>query len=319
METTPDQGYDVAIIGGGSAGLSAALILARARRSTVVIDGGAPRNAPAAAAHGLLGQEGVNPLELLERGREEAASYGARILQTEVLRASGSADEDFTLALEGGGTVRAGQLLIATGVRDELPAIEGLAERWGRDVVHCPYCHGWEIRDQRIGLLATGPMSAMQALLFHQWSEQMTFLPNGLEFPADQLEKVRALGITVMPGQLRNLEVIDDRLTAVVLADGTQLGLDALAVPALTRARLNGLEELGVDVEGNPAGVAVRADTAGHTSVPGVWAAGNVVNPGMQVSESAANGARVAMTINTEMVFARAERAIADSSNPVGA
>lgn len=319
MGTTHHQGYEIAIIGGGSAGLSAALTLARARRSTVVIDGAAPRNAPAAAAHGLLGQEGVNPLELLERGREEAASYGARILQTEVLRASGSVDEDFTLALEGGGTVRAGQLLIATGVRDELPAVEGLAERWGRDVVHCPYCHGWEIRDQRIGLLATGPMSAMQALLFHQWSEQMTFLPNGLEFPADQLEKVRALGITVMPGQLRNLEVIDDRLTAVVLADGTQLGLDALAVPALTRARLNGLEELGVDVEENPAGVAVRADTAGHTSVPGVWAAGNVVNPSMQVSESAANGARVAMTINTEMVFARAERAIADSSNPVGA
>ncbi|WP_150462414.1 NAD(P)/FAD-dependent oxidoreductase [Nesterenkonia ebinurensis] len=319
MGTTHDQVYDVAIIGGGSAGLSAALILARARRSAVVIDAGAPRNAPAAAAHGLLGQEGVNPLELLERGRQEAASYGARNLQGDVHRASGSAEDGFTLVLNDDSTIRAGQLLIATGVRDDLPSIPGLAERWGRDIVHCPYCHGWEIRDQRIGLLATGPMSAMQALLFHQWSEQMTFFPNGLEFPADQLEKVRALGITIVPGQLHGVDVVDDRLTAAVMDDGGQVGLDALAVPALTTARLDGLDELGVDVAENAAGVAIVADPAGHTSVPGVWAAGNVVNPGMQVSESAANGARVAMTINTEMVFARADRTIADSSNTVGA
>src|SRR5690625_5395333 len=172
MRTTYDQVYDVAIIGGGSAGLSAALILARARRSVVVIDGGTPRNAPASAAHGLLGQEGVNPLYLLEKGRAEAASYGARIMQASVLRASGTADDGFALTLDDGTKVRAAQVLIATGVWDELPAIPGLAERWGRDVVHCPYCHGWEIRDRRIGLLATGPMSAMQALLFHQRSEE---------------------------------------------------------------------------------------------------------------------------------------------------
>ena len=312
MSTTHDQVYDVAVIGGGSAGLSAALILARARRSVVVIDGGAPRNAPASAAHGLLGQEGVNPLALLEKGRAEAASYGAHIVQASVQNASGTADDGFTFALDDGATVRAGQVLIATGVRDELPAIPGLAERWGRDVVHCPYCHGWEIRDQRIGLLATGPMSAMQTLLFHQWSEHMTFFPNGLDFPANQLEKVRALGITIVPGTVTGIEVADDRLTAAVTEDGSRVALDALAVPATTSARLDGLESLGVDVAENAMGVAVVADAAGHTSVPGVWAAGNAVNPGMQVSESAANGARVAMTINTEMVFARADRAVAD-------
>lgn len=319
MNTMHDQVYDVGIIGGGSAGLSAALILARARRSVVVIDGGAPRNAPASAAHGLLGQEGVNPLDLLEKGRAEAASYGARIVQASVLQASGTADDGFTLALDDGARVRAAQVLIATGVRDELPGIPGLAERWGRDVVHCPYCHGWEIRDQRIGLLATGPMSAMQALLFHQWSEQMTFLPNGLDFPADQLEKVRALGITIAPGAVSGIEVADDRLTAALVEDGSRVELDALAVPATTSARLEGLESLGVDVATNAMGVAVVADAAGHTSVPGVWAAGNVVNPGMQVSESAANGARVAMTINTEMVFARADRAVANEPIRAGA
>src|SRR5690606_24173805 len=124
--------------------------------------------------------------------------------------------------------VRAGQVLIATGVRDELPAIPGLAERWGRDVVHCPYCHGWEIRDQRIGLLATGPMSAMQTLLFHQWSEHMTFFPNRLDFPADQFEKVRALGIAIVPGAVAGIEVNDDRLTAALMEDGSRVELDAL-------------------------------------------------------------------------------------------
>lgn len=319
MSTTHDQVYDVAIVVGGSAGLSAALILARARRSVVVIDGGTPRNAPAAAAHGLLGQEGVNPLALLERGRSEAVSYGARIVHANVQRASGSTGDGFTLALDDGATVRAGQVVIATGVRDELPAIPSLAERWGRDVVHCPYCHGWEIRDQRIGLLATGPMSAMQALLFHQWSEHMTFFPNGLDYPDDQLEKVRAFGITLVPGAVTGIEVNDDRLTALVTEDGSRVALDALAVPATTRARLDGPEGLGVDVAENTMGVAVVADAAGHTSVPGVWAAGNVVNPAMQVSESASNGARVAMTINTEMVFARADRAVVNDQVRAGA
>src|SRR5690625_2394830 len=141
MRTTYDQVYDVAIIGGGSAGLSAALTLARARRDVVVIDGGEPRNAPAAAAHGLLGIEGINPLDLLSTGRAEAARYGAQIIPGAVVAASGSLESGFALRLADGERVRAGQLVIATGVRDELPDIPGLADRWGRDVVHCPYCH----------------------------------------------------------------------------------------------------------------------------------------------------------------------------------
>lgn len=304
-----DQVWEVAIVGGGSAGLSAALTLARARRRVVVFDSGQPRNAPAAAAHGLLGLEGIDPLQLLARGREEASSYGARIIRAGIAEASASADGDFVVRSDDGAVVRAGQVLIATGVRDELPAVPGLAERWGRDVVHCPYCHGWEIRDQRIGLLATGPMSAMQALLFHQWSDETWFFPNGMSFPTEQLDKLAAVGIATVPGAMSGIEVADDRLTAALMDDGARVDLDALAVPTLTRARLDGLEGLGVEVAENATGVAVVADATGHTSVPGVWAAGNVVAPGMQVSESAANGARVAMTINTELVLARAEHA----------
>ena len=317
MSTTDDlQVWDVAIIGGGSAGLSAALTLARARRSVVVIDGGEPRNAPAQAAHGLLGLEGVNPLHLLAKGREEITTYGARIVHAGVVEAMPETTADgggFVVQLDDGSKVWAAQLLIATGVVDELPDVPGLAQRWGRDVVHCPYCHGWEIRDQRIGLLATGPMSALQALLFRQWSEQMWFFPNGIGFPADQLAKLAAMGITIVPGSVSGLDVAADQLTGVCLDDGRRVGLDALAVPALTRARLNGLQGLGLETVTNAAGVAVVVDGMGHTSVPGVWAAGNVVNPGMQVSESAANGARVAMTINTELVFARADHAVRDT------
>ncbi len=178
-------------------------------------------------------------------------------------------------------------------------------------MVHCPYCHGWEIRDQRIGLLATGPMSAMQAMLFGQWTEQMSFFPNGLDFPAEHYAQLAALGIAVVPREIEGVVVEDDRLTSARLTGGVEHLLDALAVPALTRARLDGLEGLGVEVQTGPMGVAVTADETGHTSIRGVWAAGNVVNAGMQVSESAANGARVAMTINTELVLDKARSAVA--------
>jgi len=171
-----ERSAEVVIVGGGAAGLSAALILARARRSVVVLDAGEPRNARAGAAHGLLGLEGINPLELLARGRAEATQYGAHIIHAAVTAAR-PRNGGFTVDLDDGTSVRADQLLLATGVQDELPAISGLAQRWGRDVVHCPYCHGWEIRGKRIGLLATGPMSAMQAMLFGQWTEEMCFSP----------------------------------------------------------------------------------------------------------------------------------------------
>lgn len=307
--------YDVAIIGGGAAGLSAALTLARARREVIVIDAGTPRNAPAAAAHGLIGLEGVNPMQFLERGRREAASYGAQIVQASVTGAAKTEDDGFVVRLDDGATVEAGQLVLPTGVRDELPDIPGLAQRWGRDAVHCPYCHGWEIRDQRIGVLATGPMSTMKALLFRQWSEHMWFLSNGIDFPAEELEKLAAAGIIVVPGEVSSVEVTDDRLTGVVLDEATTLTLDALGVPTTTSPRLAGLHDLGLETSENSAGVFVVADATGHTSVPGVWATGNLVNPGMQVSEAAAHGGRLAMTLNTELIFGPIDPAsMADNS-----
>jgi thioredoxin reductase len=157
--------YDAVVIGGGPAGLNGALILARSRRSVVVIDAGEPRNAPANGIHGLLGHDGTPPPQLLERGRSEIRGYGGEVMDGRVTGATREADT-FVVELEDGRSLRARRLLVTAGVVDELPDIPGVRERWGHDVLHCPYCPGWEVRDQAIGILAGGPNSTHQALLF---------------------------------------------------------------------------------------------------------------------------------------------------------
>ena len=300
---------EIVVIGGGSAGLSAALTLVRARRRVVVVDSGAPRNARAEAAHGLLGLEGVAPLALLQKGREEVASYGGKIIKGSVSDAF-SIGGRFNIVTDAGEEIPTRTIVIATGTRDLLPDIPGLEERWGREVIHCPYCHGWEVRDQRLGVLATGPMSALQALMFSQWSSDVRFFPQGLEYTTADLARLAAAGIRVDPRQITRVETADDRSTLVRLGNGSAVPLDALVVPTLSRARLDGLGNLGLDITESPMGTALTADPAGHTTVPGVWAAGNVANPATQISEAAANGARVAMTLNTELIFHDADRGV---------
>lgn len=312
--STPTPVRDVVIVGGGAAGLSAALTLARARRAVTVIDAGHPRNAPAAAAHGLLGNEGISPLALLARGRTEAQSYGAEVRHARVTSATAHGT-GFLVTLDDGQELAARQLLVATGARDLFPDIPGLREHWGRDVVHCPYCNGWEIRDQHIALVATGPMSAHQALLFHQWSTRVSFITNELDFGTEELAKLAALNIPVVDEQVTGLEIADDKLTGVRLADGRSVPVDVVALPTQVEANLEGLTGLHLDTATSPVGTVVQADASGQTSVPGVWAAGNVVSPAHQISEAAANGARVAMTINTTLVFADAETALTTATS----
>ena len=173
-----DRSYDVVVVGGGAAGLSGALALARARRSVLVIDAGAPRNAPAGHVHNYLGREGTPPAELLAIGRAEVAGYGGEIVDRHRhVRRQAPGTARFRVTLADGATVRARRLLVTTGLVDELPDVPGLAERWGRDVLHCPYCHGWEVRDQAIGVLATGPLAVHQALLWRQWSRERDAVP----------------------------------------------------------------------------------------------------------------------------------------------
>ncbi|MEU4744476.1 NAD(P)/FAD-dependent oxidoreductase, partial [Actinosynnema sp. NPDC023658] len=183
------DGYDVVVVGGGAAGLNGALMLARSRRSVVVVDAGAPRNAPADGVHGLLARDGMPPAELLERGRAEVRSYGGHVVTGEVETVTREGDR-FVVALADGRTVRARRVLVTTGLVDELPDVPGLRERWGRDVVHCPYCHGYEVRDQAIGVLASGPMSMHQALLFRQLSADVTFFSHTAPPNAEQAEQL---------------------------------------------------------------------------------------------------------------------------------
>jgi thioredoxin reductase len=285
---------DALVIGGGAAGLNGALMLARSRRSTLVIDAGEPRNAPAAAVHGLLARDGTPPAELLAAGRDEVRRYGGEIRRGVVTRAE-PADGGFVVTTSDGATERARRLLVASGVIDVLPPIPGLAERWGVDVVHCPYCHGWEVRDQAIGILATGPMSVHQALLFRQLSEDVVFFGP----PTPELAE---RGIRVVSEPVVAVESSGDRLTGVRLKDGRLFPREALAVATTLKVRLP--DGLGLTVEENAMGEYVPSEMGGRTSVPGVWVAGNITDPSAQVGSAAAAGAMAGAMINADLVMA---------------
>ncbi|NLU70602.1 NAD(P)/FAD-dependent oxidoreductase [Streptomyces sp. HNM0574] len=312
--------YDVVVVGGGAAGLSAALTLTRARRSVAVIDAGAPRNAPAEGVHGLLALDGLPPAELLARGRAEVRGYGGLLVDgevTAVTRVTGRAPGPevpaaFEVTLADGRTLPARRLLVTTGLVDELPDVPGLRERWGRDVLHCPYCHGWEVRDRPVGVLATGPMATHQALLLRQWTADVTLFAHTTPPDAEQAEQLAARGIRVVPGEVTALETEDDRLTGVRLADGTVVAREAVVVAPRMRARADLLDRLGLRPVAHPSGVGdhIPVDATGATEVPGVWAAGNVSDPVAQVGPAAAAGTGAAARINADLVAEETRRAV---------
>jgi len=313
--------YDVVVVGGGPAGLSAALALGRARRSVLVIDAGAPRNAPAGHVHNYLGREGVAPGELLAAGRTEVALYGGTVATGTITSAervgSADADDGFRVRLEGGQTVLARRLLVTTGLVDELPAVPGVAERWGRDVLHCPYCHGWEVRDQALGILGTGPMAVHQALLFRQWSPDVTlFLHTAPEPTEEQWEQLAARGIEVVDSEVAALEVTDDRLSGVRLGSGQVFPRQAVVIAPTFMARSDLLTTLGVSaaeerVGDYVLGSAVPADAFGATGAPGVWVAGNVTDLRGQVIGSAAAGLNTGAAVNADLIAEDTRRAVA--------
>ncbi|WP_218581832.1 NAD(P)/FAD-dependent oxidoreductase [Nocardia cyriacigeorgica] len=305
--------YDVVVLGGGAAGLSGALTLARSRRSVIVIDAGAPRNAPAEGVHGLLGREGMPPGELLERGRSEVRGYGGEVVTGEVSTAVRDGD-GFAVTLTDGRSTRARRILLASGLTDVLPDIPGLHERWGRDVLHCPYCHGWEVRDQAIGVLSSSPMSVHQAMLFRQLSDDVTFFTHTSAPPAgDVAEELAARGIRVVSGEVATLEVEDDRLVGLRLADGTVIARDALAVGSRMVARASFLADLGLKPVEHAAGIGehIPVDQTGRTDVAGVWAAGNVTDLAAQVGAAAAAGVMAGAQINADLVAEETREAVA--------
>lgn len=300
----PPRRVDALIVGGGPAGLSAALMLGRSRRSVLVVDAGQPRNAPAAAMHGFLGRDGTPPTDLLTDGRDEVARYGGIVEDGRVVGVERVGDA-FRADLVEGRAVLARRLVLTTGLVDELPAIEGIAQRWGRDVIHCPYCHGWEVRDRAIGILATSPMSWHQAGLFRQLSDRVVVLRHTTgDLDPEASAGLAARGVQFVDGEVVRLEVEDDAVAGVRLADGRLVPLEVLVVAPRFVGRSDLLDDLGLALVEHPsgAGVHVPADPMGRTDVPGVWVAGNLTDPSAQVITAAAQGSRVGAAINADLV-----------------
>jgi thioredoxin reductase (NADPH) len=315
-----DRTHDVAVVGGGPAGLSASIALARSRRRVVLVDAGEPRNAPASGAHNVLGQEGVAPLELLARGRAEADAYGVERRRGRV-DAVARDEGGFVLTLDDGATLRVRRLVLATGLVDELPAVPGVAELWGQRVLHCPYCHGWKVRDQRVGVLATSPMTMHQVLLFRQLTERLTlFLHTVDDLPDEAWEQLAALDVEVVTGVVDRLRSDAGELRAVVLEGGREVPVDALVVAPRFVARTDLYEQLGGAVTQHPmGGTYVETDPTGRTAVPGVWMAGNSRDLSAMVSASSADGVRAGAAVNADLVLADVTQAVAHRRVEAGA
>jgi thioredoxin reductase len=285
--------YDVIVIGGGPAGLSGAVALGRALRSVLVIDSGEPRNGPADGIHNYLTRDGMSPADFRAAGQAEVRKFGGEVIEGRVV----SATTGFTVALADGREFGARRLLVTTGLVDRLPDIPGIAERWGRTVLHCPYCHGYEVQGRAVGIIGAGPMSVEQALTWRQWTPDLTLFGNDLVTPDD--DRLAAAGIGVVPSRIA--EVTD---TAVILADGTSHKAEALVVLARIAARAEPLVSLGLRTTENEFGTYVPvADPTGRTEVPGVWVAGNVTDFRAQVISSAAAGLMAGAAINGDLMM----------------
>jgi thioredoxin reductase len=298
--------YEVIVVGGGTAGLSAALVLGRARRRTLVVDAGEPRNAPAAHMHGYLSRDGMPPAEFLAVGREEIARYGVGLRRGRVVDAVRDTHGEFEVTLAEGPVLHARRLVVATGLKDELPTVPGVAERFGDDVLHCPYCHGWEVRDRAFGVLASTPMSVHQALMVSQWSKDVTLFLHTVaedEIATEDLRRLAAAGVTVVPGEVAELVVDDDRLTGVRLADGTAHDRSVLCVAPRPGPQIGLFERLGAELNETPFGTYPVVDERGQTTVPGLWAAGNAGGFAEQVVNAASRGYRAGAAINGELLM----------------
>jgi thioredoxin reductase len=301
--------YEVAVIGGGAAGLSAALVLSRAGRKVVVIDAGEPRNAPAAHMQGYLSRDGMPPAELLAIGRGEVAASGGELARGTVTSIRPGDASRFEVRYGDGHVLAARRILVTTGLRDDVPDIAGVRERWGRDLLHCPYCHGYEVRDKRLGVLGGTPEAVQHALLIRQWSSDVVYFNHTGTLTPLEREQLLARAIGVVEGIVSRLVIEDDQLHAVELEKGQIVSRDAVFVRPTFVPNATLLDELGCATHENGW---VVADQTGHTTVAGVWVAGNAANPRAQVITAAGEGSASAIAINNDLVEEDVRHAVHD-------
>jgi thioredoxin reductase len=320
VTASASEPWDTIIIGGGVAGLSAALMLGRARRRVLVIDAGQPRNRFASHMHAVLGHEGIDPAELLRIGRADASAFGVEFMDASVTRVDDSGEPDpgdLTVTTDDGTSYAARTLIVATGITDRLPDIPGLAERWGTSVLHCPYCHGWEVRDRRLGVLATSPMALHQVQLLRQWSNDVVLFA-GLVPTLDAPTRTRlgARGIRIVDQAVVEVLGSGNTLTGVRLEDGTVVEIDAIFTGGAPEPHDRMLEALTLDRADGPMGNLITVDAVGLTSHPRVWAVGNVVNPGANVPLAMGTGSFAGAAVNAALVTREFDAAIAAHETP---
>jgi thioredoxin reductase len=302
-----DAEWDCIVVGGGAAGLSAALVLGRARRRTLVVDAGRQSNRVAEGIGGLLGHDGRPPGEFYARGRDGLAAYPSVELRSGEVVGGERNDAGFVLKLADGSRERARRVLLATGMEYRFPDLPGIAERWGRSVFHCPFCHGWEVREQPLGVLDRGASGVHRALLLRAWSDDVTLLADGpAELSAEDLERLGAAGVEIDERRVVGLRGADSTLTAVVFADGGERRCGGLLVAATMHQRSPLAGQLGA-AAADPGPVAVDAlqvdPTTLQTSAPGLFAAGDVSSQMPSVASAVAAGSTAAAMIVRDLAI----------------
>lgn len=294
--------HDVVIVGGAFAGLAAATYLGRARRDVVVIDAGQPRNRFASASHGFLGFDGSAPRDILATARGQLVAYPTvRMIEGEATSAS-IEEGGFAFTLANGETISSRLAILAFGLSDRLDPVPGLWERWGKTVLHCPYCHGFEFAGQRLGVLYRRPASVHQALLIAEWGPTTLYL-NGATLDEAEAAMLRKRGIAIEPAPLQSVIGDGPQLTAAVLEDGRESPLDALYVAPYSSLASPIAAELGAAIEEAPLGEIVITDAERKTTVPGLYAAGDIAHAPHSVSLAVADGATAALSVHRALVF----------------
>ncbi len=279
----------------------------------MIVDAGNPRNGVSEHLHGYLTRDGQSPTQLLAAGRKEVLEYGGEMTTGTAIGIEQTEDGGFLVQTDATASLEARTVLVATGLRDELPNIAGLQDRWGVDVLHCPYCHGYEVRDTPIGVLGgdNRPFTIHQASLVRQWSDDVVFFPNRIELTGTERERLTVRGIRIVEGDVAGVSVADGRLDGVELASGQVVPRSVVFVGPRFVPRDALLTDLGCEADENGW---VVTDPAGSTSMPGVWAAGNVSDSPAQLITAAAAGSKAAIALNHYLLEQDIVRAVATAT-----
>ncbi|VVE09504.1 NAD(P)/FAD-dependent oxidoreductase [Pandoraea terrigena] len=297
------QHYDVIVIGGSFAGLSAAMQLARARRHVLVLDSRTPRNRFASHVHGFLGQDGKTPGEIIDEATAQLLAYPSAHVAAGEAHSAARVDDRFIVTQSSGSASSADRLILATGVRDELPALPGLDKRWGISALHCPYCHGYEVAGKRLGVLATHSLSIHQAMLVPDWGPTTWFTQGIIEPSPEDTERLKARNV-----QIERVPVVDvlgdaPNMTGLRLADGRIIEIDALFVGPRAEMASPLANQLGCEFDEGPMGAVIRVDDWKQTSVPGVFAAGDAASVWSNATFAAAAGVAAGVAAHRSLIF----------------